>query len=301
MMLRLPQVPKKVRILVGLGTVSLFTANSFTHFFPKLTRKYFTHTKEIPQDYQSVFQEASNKMMIKQPEKIHLFCANGFSAVSAGSTFLPGGAVLGIPRTFLFYESKDVKNSNLKFKGIPIDWSSSDGVQLEKLLLDSKREHLAFLIAHELAHIRSLDFIPRAVLPTLVFYITYRSGVFMLSLFPTFSLISKLVIIGCVMVVNLKLYFEASKALRYYQEFKADEIAAYCGRQYCEGGIEHMTKSLKINQMLRKMDDSIDSEVFSKDGEKLKDSTHPPRTKRIEKLLEIKSELKDVWISSKKI
>jgi hypothetical protein len=104
--------------------------------------------------------------------------------VSGGSTLLPYGAVVGISRAALFKSESDVFNAGLQWNGKPIDGNIVRGeYQLSELIIPTTQQ-INFAIAHELVHVKHLDFIPQSLLPPSLIIVFYQLGRALKSYFP---------------------------------------------------------------------------------------------------------------------
>ena len=99
-------------------------------------------------------------------EKINVFLNKGLTSVTFGSTWLPNGAAIGLPRTVLFQTQDDVRNSFLEsagslaivcrdvisrpiISGAPVDWDSELGLTLTAALTPSSQQ-INFIIGRHI-------------------------------------------------------------------------------------------------------------------------------------------------------
>lgn len=59
----------------------------------------------------------SKSQGLPQSEKISVFLTKGLTGMTFGSTWLPQGAAIGLPRTVLFQSPEDIRNSFLESAG----------------------------------------------------------------------------------------------------------------------------------------------------------------------------------------
>ena len=78
----------------------------------------------------------------------------------------------------LFRDERDVFQCDISVKGEPVEWESEEGQQLLKLLPPSAKL-INFRIAHEVAHLKSYDFLYYTVLSPVVLVCGYHFSVFM--------------------------------------------------------------------------------------------------------------------------
>lgn len=81
-------------------------------------------------------------------------------------------------RTVLFRSPKDVHKCDIAVKGEPVDWESEEGEQLLKILPPSAKL-INFRIAHEVAHLKSNDFVYHTLLSPAVLVCGYHFALFL--------------------------------------------------------------------------------------------------------------------------
>jgi hypothetical protein len=130
----------------------------------------------VPDGLEAHVHKIAFAMGVKNPHKINVFINNGLRNVSGGSTLLPYGAVVGISRAALFKSESDVFNAGLQWNGKPIDGNIVRGeYQLSELIIPTTQQ-INFAIAHELVHVKHLDFIPQSLLPPSLIIVFYQLG-----------------------------------------------------------------------------------------------------------------------------
>ena len=165
---------KIVRVCIRLGIGGLFVINASGELFPHQACKQVNALKDengilvdVPETFREQFKEVAVKLGLKNSaQKVTLFVNEGFHAVSAGSTWFPAGAVIGLPRWYLYQTEEEVATSGLKFQGRNIQWDSELGETVKFCYVPTK-DMIAFTIGHELAHIQRLDFKMFDILPRL--------------------------------------------------------------------------------------------------------------------------------------
>ena len=76
-------------------------------------------------------------------------------------------------RTVLFQDPADVFESGMAIGGKPVDWYSSTGKKLAKLMIPTT-QMINFCIAHEVGHLKHFDFLPSILLPPCVLVVGYH-------------------------------------------------------------------------------------------------------------------------------
>ena len=282
-----------IRISVGLGMGGLFMYKSAADVFPHKICKDVKGLKEegdvdaeIPVRCRVLFNEVAKKFGFKPTDKISLFVNKEFHAISAGSTFFPSGAVLGLPRWYLYETVEDVKNSGIKFKGADIDWNSELGVTVKECFLPTE-DMIAFTIGHELAHIQRVEYkLLEAFATPLWLYLTFKLANVTRKLFklnPLLDISIKLCFCG----VSYLLYNIADQKLCHASEFNADELSAKCDPRMARGGIAFFSNRQKLNLILRKLHGTEGEGYFTDEGDEIKSFHHPKLTKRLERVVAI--------------
>ena len=278
---------RSIRILAGLGTTAVFGFNTIPHVLPTKT---IEASRGIPNDmpggrYEKLLIEVCSKMKIDS-NQIHLFYNNGFGTISGGCLNFPGKSVIGLPRNCSFNTVEDIRRAPILFEEKNINWDSKIGKALEDVLLISD-EHVKFLIAHELVHIKDMHFIALTLHATGFCLAFYKAGMFAASLMKGSVpriILAQLLIWG----IGFITYTQTRQELSHWMEYKADGSAANLGHQYSVGGVDCMRSRLKLNRVLRKMHGIKGEKLFSKVGDNLITvSSHPKRTDRLKKIKEI--------------
>ncbi len=280
---------RKAKIAAGIGTVAVFAFHAAPHVFPQLNRKLFETVpkQEAPHTHRLILADACKRIGIKNVDGIDLFYNSGFGTISAGSLDLPNKAVIGLPRSFLLNDIEELKKAGVKFQDTAVHWDSKCGKALEKALIP-KDDHIAFAMAHELAHIKNNDVLYRSLFPTAWFFATCQFMFFAVPRArgaPTTGYKALLVVL--LVILSSYFYYESSKYLRCLLESKADEAAAGCGSDYCSGGISYLRSHLRVNRVIRHLTSFKGLMRYSEEGNDLHDAYHPLLTDRIQKLKEI--------------
>ena len=284
---------RRAKIISAVGATAILAFHAVPHFFPQINRNAFELKvkSEMPQVINDIYKETCEKMGINSYSDKDLFINNGFLTVSAGSFLLPNKVVIGLPRSFLIKDVETLRKSKVQFDTIEVDWNSKCGRALEKSLL-VKNDHVAFAIAHELAHINNFDFVYRALLPAAWLFGTFRAIIWILPRAqnaPTkgFKVFLSVLLAG----FSLASYNGLSKILKQKQELRADEQAAKCGVRYCNGGISYLKSHLRVNRVIRHLTGVAGIQRYTEQGDDLQNSTHPLLTERIQRLQDIKIKL----------
>ena len=285
---------RSLKIIAGVGTVSLITINVWPHLFPKESVN-LVHglppkmvTKPHPK-YQQLLIETC-KLMEIDPERIELTHSKTLSTVSAGCLLFPNKSVVVLPRNALYTHADNLVHSGICFHDQkPVDWNSKTGEALKEVLLLNDNE-MRFLIGHELTHIQNMDFLLNTVHGVSIYYTFYKLGNLIPKLFkrPT-GLGFHIFLTVTVWLLGAPLYFLTKKPLSHYFEYAADESSAKLGENYCLGGISYTRKRLKLNRILRATSENgVDTYSEIGNSKRVFDQmSHPKRTERLKKLKEI--------------
>ena len=281
---------KVARVMMGIGTTAVISYHSLPHLFPHKMSAVkgfvdYMDCKDIPPEFKEVLSSTCNKLNI-DPSKVSLFYSSGFHTVSAGSLFLPGGAVIGLPRNYYFQSTNDIRKAPIMHKGKPIDWDSRIGTALQSVLLPNT-EHLKFVIGHELIHIKNADFLPQTAFAVSFLYGFYRLGLYIPTILPKRHFGRVAMIHSGIWLGGFLLYRRINRKFLHSIEHKADQGSAEIGADYCSGGIDYMRSRMKLNRILRKMDPDNGAKQYTKVGNEVRNATHPKRTDRLKRLKNI--------------
>ena len=285
---------KIVRVCIRLGIGGLFVINASGELLPHQACKQVNALKdengilvEVPETCREQFKEVAlnSKLGLKNSaHKVSLFVNEGFHAVSAGSTWFPAGAVIGLPRWYLFQTKEDVENSGLKFQGRNIQWDSELGETLKYSYVPTK-DMIAFTIGHELAHIQRLDFKMFDIFASPFWlFLTYKMVSFVH--YRTFkkqamwNLLLDLSVCG----VSYFAYRLVNRKVQHLSECNADKASAECNPKIAKGGVDFFTRRLKLNLVQRSLLGEEGGEYFTEEGNEVKSYTHPQLTDRLDKV-----------------
>ena len=281
---------RRAKIVSVIGTATIIAFHSVPHLFPQMNKTTFgmKTQPEMPEAFSEIYQETCEKMGIKNPEDGEVFFNAGFTTVSAGSFDLPNKAVIGLPRSFLIDSAEKLRDTKIRFDDNLVDWNSKAGKALEKALI-VKNDYVAFAMAHELAHIKSYDFVYRCLFPAAWFYGTCRGIMWLIPRAknaPTkaFKALLAILLAGC----SAFLYSETSRVVKKRIELQADETAAKCGLRYCNGGISYLKSKMRMNRVIRHMTGVSGVQRYTAEGDDLDNETHPRLTDRIKLIERIK-------------
>jgi Zn-dependent protease with chaperone function len=202
---------------------------------------------EPPPELVDHVRKIAHFMGLPNVERINVFLTKGLTSMAFGSLWLPNGATIGLPRSVLFKNAEDVKGSFLGLTGKPIDWNSEMGRSLAASLLPSAQQ-INFVIAHEVGHLKHHDWLPRTVLPSVTLVIAYHAS---RAIPPYFVPHRSLAGFSLGMAVSLAIYLQLIASLSRWQEFRADKMAAQCSASYARGGLDHFSKRMKIDSVLK--------------------------------------------------
>ncbi|XP_028394231.1 uncharacterized protein LOC114518441 [Dendronephthya gigantea] len=280
---------KLVHGIVGATSACIVLLHSVPNVFPSLViNQQSLPNADVPCHIQQAFVEVAEKMNISHPDKVKLFINNGSSSISVGSTLLPGGAAIGISRLFLYTDLQEISESGLAFKGKKINLHTKAGEKLSNALLFNEEE-LKFILAHELSHLKNLDFTTNCFLPAWWLYFTYRAVPIVSVNLPP-NVLLKIAVQCFLWLSSYWIFRHQNISLHHNREFAADEQAAMLGVNYIKGGISATLKKMKVNETLRGMNGSDGRMLYSVEGNDLKDWAHPKLSERLRKLEEIYAE-----------
>eukprot|EP00048_Salpingoeca_helianthica_P000914 m.45026 g.45026 ORF g.45026 m.45026 type:complete len:262 (-) comp10964_c0_seq1:38-823(-) len=103
---------------------------------------------------QSLVHRVAREMRVPHPERIYLFATPGLSAMTAGTTEVGPGALLGLPRTAFAALDHSVVLGPLVVGGVPLAPDSPPAVLFRTAMVPSL-EQIEFTVAHECAHLAS--------------------------------------------------------------------------------------------------------------------------------------------------
>ncbi|CAB4005327.1 transmembrane 177-like [Paramuricea clavata] len=277
---------KLVHGIVAATSTVLVLVHSVPNLYPNFVVNHqgFKNV-DIPCHIEQAFEEVAKKMNLSHSEKVKLFINNGCSSVSVGSTWLPGGAAIGISRLYLYTDLEQLSESGLVFKGKKLNLDSKAGKKLSKALLFNDEE-LKFILAHEVSHLQNLDFTTNCFLPAWWLYFTYRAIPIILANLPPNSLL-KIAVQGSLWLSSYWIFSRQNTTLHHNREFAADQNAAMLGVTYVKGGINATMKRMKVNETLRGLNRQDGKNLYSIEGNDLKDWAHPKLSERLRKLEEI--------------
>ena len=277
---------KLIHSVVAATATGLVLVHSIPNLYPSIIRNQNDlQNGPVPCDIKEVFDEVASKMNLPHPGKVKLFINNGFTSNSVGSTWLPGGAAIGISRLFLYADLQDLGESGLLFKGKKINLGSKAGKKLSEALLFDEDE-LRFILAHEISHIKNLDFTTNCFLPAWWLYFTYRAIPVVVANLPSNSVL-KAIVQCSLWLSSYWLFRQQNTMLHHNREFTADENAAMLGMNYVKGGINATMKRMKVNETLRVLHGEDGKSLYSIEGNDMKDWAHPKLSERLRKLEEI--------------
>lgn len=289
-----PKFPsfRRAKIACAFGTVAVFAFHSVPHFYPQMNRSAFGMKvqPELPEAFSRIYKETCKIMQINNPDEGNVFFNAGFTTVSAGSFDLPNKAVIGLPRTFLIDSVEKLRETKIQFDDESVDWNSKAGKALEKALI-AKDDHVAFAMAHELAHLKNYDFVYRSLFPAAWFFGSFHGIIWLVPRArnaPTkgFKALLAVLLAGC----SAYIYSELNKTLKKRLELKADVQAAKCGSMYCEGGISYLKSKLRVNRVIRHLTGVHGAQRYTDKGDDLCNDSHPLLTDRIKVMEKVKRE-----------
>ena len=281
-----------IGISVGLGMGGLLIYKNAAEVFPHETCKRITALKtdeepsrfvEVPERCKTQFDEVAKKFGLENTDKISLFLNRGAYPISSGSPSFPNGAVMGLPKWFLFENDKDIEKAGITFQGRDIKWDSELGVMIKECLLPTD-DMIAFAIGHELSRIQRLDYLAiNSVLAPTWLYLTFRvvnATPRLLKLNTLFDVILKLLLCRmsylCYKLTNAHLYHKVC--------YDADDVSAKCEPRMLQGGVDLLSRRIQLNLIVRRLLGREGKEFYTKEGNEVESSLYPLLTERLGKL-----------------
>lgn len=281
-----------IGISVGLGMGGLLIYKNAAEVFPHETCKRIIALKtdeepqkyvEVPERCKTQFKEVAKKFGLVNTDNISLFLNRGAYPISSGSPSFPNGAVVGLPKWFLFERAEDIEKAGISFQGRDIKWDSELGLMIKECLLPSD-DVIAFAIGHELSRIQRVDYLAiNSVMAPTWLYLTFRvanATPRVLKLNTLFDVILKLLLCRmsylCYKMANAHLYHKVC--------FEADEMSAKCEPRMLQGGIDFFAKRIQLNLILRRLHGKDGKEFYTKEGNEIESSLYPLLTDRLKKL-----------------
>lgn len=287
---------KFVRVVAGIATGTLLTLKALPHVHPdKFVRgvmelKVNSTEMEVPSRCKEQLVRVAPKLGItdkRDQEKIRFFVSKSLFPLSAGATWLPNGAVIGVPISFFFKHEQDIA----RFKQIidikggynPFFLDGKVGRNLKDTLLMSD-DNIAFLIGHELSHIKRVDLAPQILLAPSWLYVTFESANFTRRLVPRAPVVADGILKIGVCLLSYFCYWKAQGYLNHYQEFKADEICARTDLNVAVGGVDWMLKTMKFNTFMKGLLERSPNRAQSSRRMRPEGYTHPKLLDRLRQL-----------------
>lgn len=292
----LPKILTKVAnqfiaISVGLGIGGLFIYKNAANVFPNQVCKPIVALREeddgsyvkIPERCKTQFNEVLTKFGYKSTDKITFFINQGVHPISAGSPSFPNGAVVSLPKWYIFENYEDVEKCGITFQGRDIKWDSELGMMIKETLLPTD-DMIAFCIAHELAKMQRLDYMAiNAFMAPTWLYTTFRIAYAtprLVKLHAVLDIILKL----CIFRMSYLFYKHVNGTLYHDVVYSADMTAAKCAPRMLQGGIDMFSKKLELNRIRRRLLGRRGMLSFTEEGNDIESYLYPLMTERLERL-----------------
>lgn len=292
----LPKILTKVAnqfiaISVGLGIGGLFIYKNAANVFPNQVCKPIVALREeddgsyvkIPERCKTQFNEVLTKFGYKSTDKITFFINQGVHPISAGSPSFPNGAVVSLPKWYIFENYEDVEKCGITFQGRDIKWDSELGMMIKETLLPTD-DMIAFCIAHELAKMQRLDYMAiNAFMAPTWLYTTFRIAYAtprLVKLHAVLDIILKL----CIFRMSYLFYKHVNGTLYHDVVYSADVTAAKCAPRMLQGGIDMFSKKLELNRIRRRLLGRRGMLSFTEEGNDIESYLYPLMTERLERL-----------------
>ncbi|XP_037704524.1 cilia- and flagella-associated protein 221-like isoform X3 [Choloepus didactylus] len=245
--------------LLVTSCAGLFGAQISYHLFPdpviQWLYQYWPQGQPAPlfPELQSLFQEVLQDMGVPSDHRYEAFTTFTFQPVSAGFPRLPGGAVVGLPASFL---SGPVTNSDqpVVVHGQRVDWQSPAGTRLRDALTLS-RDAQKFALAREVVYLESSTAALQALPAPACLVGTWALGVGAkqalglyggpMNLRAAFNLLAA--------VAGFVAYAFSTDSLTHALEAWLDRRTASLSAAYARGGVEFYEKVLSGNLALRSL------------------------------------------------
>ena len=281
-----------IGISVGLGMGGLLIYKSAAEVFPRQTCKAITGLKtddepiayvEVPERCKTQFDEVAKKFGYENTDKITLFINQGAYPISAGSPSFPNGAVVGLPKWFLFENGQDIEKSGIRFKERDIKWDSELGVMIKECLIPTE-DMIAFTIGHELARIQRIEYLAvNAVLSPTWLYLTFRIANATPRYFKLRTVLD--VILKLLLCRMSYLCYKLTNGYLYHNVVhSADEMAANSDPRMLQGGVDFLSKRIQLNLILRRLHGREGKDYYTKEGNEIESYLYPLLTDRLDKL-----------------
>lgn len=285
---------KFARIFVGVATGTLLALKAVPHIYPQEYVKRLMELKvnstemEVPLRCGEQLARIAPKLGITDHhDKISFFVSKSLFPMSAGATWLPNGAVIGVPLSFFFKEEQDVTRfkqiTNTKSGQGPLYLEGKIGSKLKETLLMSD-DNIAFLIGHELSHIKRVDLAPQILLAPSWLYMTFEIANSTRRLVPRAPVIADGVFKIAFCLLSYFCYWKTQRYLNHYQEFKADEMCAQGDLNVALGGVDWMLKTMRFNSFMRVLHERGTNRPQSSEKKGSAGYTHPKLLERLRKL-----------------
>ena len=284
---------KVVRVVVGLAAGTLLTVKAFPHIYPHEYVKRLMELKvnstemQVPDRCREQLERIAPKIGVNQSEKITFFVSKSLFPMSAGATWLPNGAVIGVPLSFFFKQEQDIARfrqiTNMNSGKGPLDLEGKIGAKLKDTLIMSD-DNVAFLIGHELSHIKCVDLAPQILLAPSWLYVTFEIANSTRRVIPRASVFVDGIIKISVCFLSYLCYWKAQRYLNHYQEFKADEMCARSDLNVAEGGADWMLKTINFNSFMRLLHERGTTRPQSPQRKASEGYTHPKLLDRLRKV-----------------
>lgn len=285
---------KFARIVVGVATGSLLALKAIPHIYPheyvKRVMELKVNSTEmvVPLRCKDQLARIAPKLGINdQHEKISFFVSKSLFPTSAGATWLPNGAVIGVPLSFFFKHEQDIARfkqiTHIKGGRAPFYLEGKIGSKLKDTLLMSD-DNVAFLIGHELSHIKRVDLAPQILLAPSWLYMTFELANSTRRLVPKAPVAVDGIFKITVCLLSYFCYWRTQRYLNHCQEFKADEMCARSDLDAAVGGVDWMLKTMRFNSFMRLLHERGTTRPQSADRKSSEGFTHPTLLERLRKL-----------------
>ena len=280
-----------LRAAVGVTSGTLVCLKAIPHIFPQLYYKRIKELKidgremEIPPRCREQLAGISQKLgMSDKQDKISFFVCRSLYPSSSGATWLPNGAVIGVPLSFYFKHEDDLgRFGEICFQDgkVPMLLQSRFGQKFIHTQLSSD-DNIAFCIGRELVQLSSsfdiasdVFFAPSWLIAT--YAISRRTRI----VIPRASALVDGIVKVTLYLLSFACFWPVERRLNHYREFKADEMSARCDLDVAKGGVDWVLKKKRFLSLMKSIQGGHESKemLFN-----TVDSTHPKLLDRLRRL-----------------
>ena len=221
-------------------------------------------------------------------ERVQLRVSQQVGSSCSGGVYLPQGAAVLLSRNSTWTSRKDVERAGLTFENKPLLMRSREDRALADVMILSDYV-VKFMIAHELVHIKDMDFIMDGLHDAAHVLAAYALGALVAPY--SIGVVPAVGVQVCVWMAASLVLRRNSVRLSQWQEFKADRRACQLGADVCEAGVEWCEQKLQHNKVMRERNVETGQWIYTLDGDIIDTSTHPSVAERLRRIEEVRKQL----------